>query len=101
MIAVLAAVPALPARAQSDTNLTISAPPEAPGALVAVMAVALYNAQANLQERTDARKALLADSVLHATLARLLPGQLADSDSVRPPHGPIRSTTSPATSPAT
>jgi Protein of unknown function (DUF2380) len=83
MIAVVAAVPALPASAQSDTNLTISAPPEAPDARVAVMAVALYNAQANFQERTDARKALRADSVLHATLARLLPGQLADSDSVR------------------
>jgi hypothetical protein len=41
--------------------------------------VALYNAQANVQESTDAEKAALATEVLHATLARLLPGQLADS----------------------
>jgi hypothetical protein len=87
LIAVLASVSPLPAGAQGDTHPTISGALEPPDARVAVMAVALYNAQANLQERTDARKAVLADSVLHATLARLLPGQLADSGEVRTAAG--------------
>ena len=56
---------------------------EPPGARVAAFDVALYNAQANVQEPTDADKAALATTVLHSTLARLLPGQLADSHAVR------------------
>ena len=56
---------------------------EPPGARVAAFDVALYNAQANVQEPTDADKAALATTVLHGTLARLLPGQLADSHAVR------------------
>lgn len=63
------------ARAQSaDSTLH-----EAPDARVAALEVALYNAQANVQEPTDADKAALATEVLHGTLTRLLPGQLADS----------------------
>ena len=80
--AVLVSVLSRPGRAQNGTDHTTAAPLEPPTARVAVMSVALYNAQANLRERTDARKAGLADSVLHATLARLLPGQLADSGEV-------------------
>ena len=58
------------------------APREPPGSMVAALEVALYNAQANVQEPTDADKAVLATRVLHATLARLLPGQLVDPQAV-------------------
>jgi hypothetical protein len=85
-VALLAGLGAAPARAQ-DPGGPPAAPLEPPTARVAVMDVALYNAQANLQEPTDAEKAALADSVLHATLARLLPGQLADSAEVRSAAG--------------
>jgi hypothetical protein len=68
-----------PALAQ-DAGAT---PREPPGARVAALDVALYNAQANVQERTDAEKAALATTVLQATLAKLLPGQLADRGAVR------------------
>lgn len=68
-----------PAWAQSAA----ASPLEPPGARVAALEVALYNAQANVRERTDAEKAALATGVLHATLAKLLPGQLADSVAVR------------------
>ncbi|MCI0355669.1 MAG: hypothetical protein L0099_11615 [Acidobacteria bacterium] len=60
-----------------------TSPREPAGALVAALDVALYNAQANLQEQTDGEKAALATRVLHATLAKLLPGQLVDRTSVR------------------
>ena len=68
-----------PARAQSDGGH----PLEPAGARVAALDVALYNAQANLREATDAQQADLATRVLHATLARLLAGQLADTGAVR------------------
>lgn len=68
-----------PARAQDGG----SAPLEPPGARVAALEVALYNAQANVQEPSDTAKAVLATEVLHSTLARLLPGQLADTGAVR------------------
>ena len=54
-------------------------PLEPPDAPVATLDVALYNAQANVQEAEDSARAVLASSVLHATLARLLPQQLADT----------------------
>jgi len=57
-------------------------PREPPRSMVAALEVALYNAQANMQEATDADKAVLATRVLHATLAKLLPGQLADPQAV-------------------
>jgi hypothetical protein len=57
-------------------------PPEPPTARVAALDVALYNAQANVQEPSDADKADLATEVLHATLAKQLPGQVADSGAV-------------------
>jgi Protein of unknown function (DUF2380) len=72
-----------PAQAQSDG----SSPRESPDARVAALDVALYNAQANVQEATDADKAALATSVLLATLGKLLPGQLADSAAVRAAAG--------------
>jgi hypothetical protein len=81
LISVLLCLPALPALAQGADH-AVAVPLEPPDARVAVMDAALYNAQANLQERSDADKPALADSVLHATLARLLPGQLADSAEV-------------------
>ncbi len=68
-----------PALAQGAGSL----PLEPPDARVAALDVALYNAQANVQEPTDAEKAALATGVLHSTLAKLLPGQLADSAVVR------------------
>jgi hypothetical protein len=72
-----------PARAQSGG----SSQREPPDARVAALEVALYNAQANVQEATDADKATLATGVLLATLAKLLPGQLADSAAVRAAAG--------------
>ena len=62
-------------------------PLEPPDAPVAVLSVALYNAQANLQEATDSARAVLATEVLGAKLAELLSGQLvpgaADSATAR------------------
>jgi hypothetical protein len=55
---------------------------EPPGARVAALDVALYNAQANVQEPTDSAKAALATEVLHATLGRLLGNQVADPAAV-------------------
>ncbi len=75
---VLATLAFQPIRAQGLD----SASREAPDARVAALSVAMYNAQANVQESTDADKATMADSVLVATLGRLLPGQLADTASV-------------------
>lgn len=55
-----------------------SAPLEPADAPVGVLPVALYNAQANVQEPTDSAKAVLATEVLHAKLRELLPGQIAE-----------------------
>ncbi len=60
-----------------------SSPLEPPGALVAALDVALFNANATAKAPTDTAAASLATDVLHATLARLLPGQLADSAAVQ------------------
>jgi hypothetical protein len=79
----LASLTLRPAQAQS----TASSPRESPGARVAALDVALYNAQANVQEATDADKATLATGVLLGTLRNLLPGQLADSAAVRAAAG--------------
>lgn len=61
----------------------LTSPAEPAGARVAALDVALYNAQANVQEPSDTAKATLATEVLHVTLRRLLPGQTADSGAVR------------------
>ena len=61
----------------------LTAPAEPAGARVAALDVALYNAQANVQEPSDTAKATLATEVLHVTLRRLLPAQTADSGAVR------------------
>ena len=68
---VLASLGARPAGAQ-DLD---SKPYESPDARVAAFDVALYNAQANVQEATDFEKAELATQVLLGTLGKLLPGQ--------------------------
>jgi hypothetical protein len=68
-----------PLRAQ----MALRAPLEPPDAPVAALHVALYNAQANVQEAADSAKAALASTVLHATLARLLSQQLADTTALR------------------
>lgn len=52
------------------------APRAAPTAEVALFPVALYNAQANLQEATDAAQAELSTKVLTGKLQELLGGQL-------------------------
>jgi hypothetical protein len=57
-------------------------PRESPDARVAALDVALYNAQANVQEPSDAEKATLATEVLLTTLGKHLPGQVADSSAV-------------------
>jgi Protein of unknown function (DUF2380). len=80
---VLASLGARPAGAQ-DLD---SKPYESPDARVAAFDVALYNAQANVQEATDFEKAELATQVLLGTLGKLLPGQLADSAAVRAAAG--------------
>ena len=74
----LAGAGVAPLRAQDEASI-----PEPPGARVAALDVALYNAQANVQEPTDAGKAALATEVLHATLESRLPGQVADTGAVR------------------
>ena len=80
---VLCGVVLLCAGARPAWSLGIGGHPrEPPGSMVAALDVALYNAQANVREATDADKAALATGVLHATLARLLPGQLADQAAV-------------------
>lgn len=60
-----------------------SPPLEPPDARVASLDVALYNAQANVQEPSDGEKAALATEVLYATLGKLLPDQLVDSAAVQ------------------
>jgi Protein of unknown function (DUF2380) len=79
----LATVAFRPAQAQGLG----SGPRESPDAPVAALDVALYNAQANVQEATDGEKATLATGVLLATLGKLLPGQLADTAAVRAAAG--------------
>ena len=60
-----------------------SAPLEAPGARVAALDVALYNAQANVIEQSDTARAVLATWVLDSTLSDRLGRQLASADAVR------------------
>lgn len=57
-------------------------PRELPTAPVAVLPVALYTAQANLQEPSDSTKAALATEVLLARLHNLLGKQLIPADQV-------------------
>jgi hypothetical protein len=64
---------------QSVSPAPLPTPLEPPTARVAALDVALYNAQANVQEPTDSAKAHVATAVLYGTLARLLEDQLADS----------------------
>ncbi|HEV8176426.1 MAG TPA: DUF2380 domain-containing protein [Gemmatimonadales bacterium] len=78
-LAMLIALTTAPgAVAQSDTV----AVREAPDARVAAMPVALYNAQANLQEATDTAVGKLANEVLQSRLQGLLGSQLAPQQRV-------------------
>lgn len=61
------------ASAQTDTT---SSPREAPSAKVVVLPVALYNAQANVQEASDSSRAALSTQVLTSKLQELLGPQL-------------------------
>lgn len=70
----LALTLSLPARSAAQS--AAPHPLEPADAPVALLHVALYNAQANVQEPTDSAKALLATEVLSSKLAELLPGQL-------------------------
>jgi hypothetical protein len=65
-------IPAGRAVAQGSATQALE-PADAP---VAALQVALYNAQANVQEPSDSARAVLANDVLHHKLAELLPGQL-------------------------
>ena len=60
------------ASAQTDT----ASPREAPSAKVVVLPVALYNAQANVQEASDSSQAALSTQVLTSKLQELLGPQL-------------------------
>jgi Protein of unknown function (DUF2380) len=64
--------------AQTSQNLVR----EPADAKVAVLDVAMYNAQANLQEPTDSAKAALATAVLDSTLGALLGPQLVAPEAV-------------------
>ena len=66
------------ASAQTDT----AAPREAPSARVVVLPVALYNAQANVQEASDSSRAALSTEVLTGKLKELLGPQLLAGSSV-------------------
>lgn len=85
----LAAALALPARAPAQA--AAGSPLAPPDARVAMLDVALYNAQANLREPGDSTRAVVATEVLSGKLAELLPaGQLvpggARAARARGPH---------------
>ena len=78
-VALLAAVlVSRDAPAQTDTT----SPLEAPGAKVVVLPVALYNAQANVQEASDSSQAGLSTQVLTSKLQELLGPQLLAGNQV-------------------
>jgi hypothetical protein len=62
--------------ASAQTDTTTPLPREAPGAKVVVLPVALYNAQANVQEASDSSQAVLSTQVLSSKLRELLGPQL-------------------------
>src|SRR4051812_47994971 len=62
--------------ALAQTAPTKSAPLAAPGARVVLLPVALYNAQANMQETSDSANAALSTEVLTGKLHELLGEQL-------------------------
>ena len=70
--------------AQTDA---VSRAREAPSAPVAVFPVALYNAQANVQEASDTSQAELSSQVLTATLREQLGGQLIAGERVAVAEG--------------
>ena len=73
VLAILATMLVTPA-IQAQTSSTAAVAP--PTARVVVLPVALYNAQANVQEASDSSRAVLATEVLTAKLQELLGDQL-------------------------
>jgi hypothetical protein len=71
----------LPAALQAQTGSP--APIESPDAKVAALEVALYNAQANVIEKSDTARAVLATQVLDSTLRDRLGSQLVSREAVR------------------
>jgi hypothetical protein len=80
-LAALFLVRVLPAALHGQT--TSSAQLESPDAKVAALEVALYNAQANVIEDSDAARAVLATQVLDSTLRDRLGSQLVARETVR------------------
>jgi hypothetical protein len=78
VLSLLAILPGREASAQNDSP----SPLEAPSAKVAVLPVALYNAQANLQEASDSSQAALSTQVLTSKLQELLGPQLLSGSRV-------------------
>jgi hypothetical protein len=72
LAAILAMLAGGDASAQTDTP----SPREVPSAKVVVLPVALYNAQANVQEASDSSRAVLSTQVLTGKLQELLGPQL-------------------------
>ena len=72
----------VPMQAGAQTVEPRPLPKESPGASVVVFPVALYNAQANVQEVSDTSQARLASDVLIGKLQELLGKQLIAGDQV-------------------
>lgn len=70
------ALPALLAGGNASAQTHGTSPREAPSARVVVLPVALYNAQANVQEASDSSRAALSTQVLTSKLEELLGSQL-------------------------
>ena len=79
---VLGLVPLLPTVAAAQTDKGGLLPKESPAASVVVLPVALYNAQANVQEASDASQAELASQVLLRKLQELLGKQVISGERV-------------------
>jgi uncharacterized protein DUF2380 len=78
---------------QSLSGQTATKAREAATARVVVLPVALYNAQANLQEASDSAQPALSTEVLTAKLAELLGQQLIAGDRVASASADARATT--------
>ena len=78
LAAILAMLAGGDASAQTDTP----SPREVPSAKVVVLPVALYNAQANVQEASDSSRAALSTQVLTSKLQELLGPQLLAGNQV-------------------
>jgi Protein of unknown function (DUF2380) len=78
----LGLLPLVPAAAVAQTDEAKVLPKESPSVAVVVLPVALYNAQANVQEASDASQAELASQVLTGKLQELLGKQVIAGERV-------------------